>query len=144
MTYRANTFHGGITLNRRRCSWLRFLVSWEWDILCTSWCGHWPSGNVFGCCNESRDGIHESTISLMFLSIYNLEISSTCDFYLRFAFLQKTLFINTVEFSLLVDCFGKISGTIGVVWFSVSFSSFPCISNYCFQWRKDVLYINKV
>jgi hypothetical protein len=36
-----------------------------------------------------------------------------------------------LEFSSLIDCFVEISETIWVVWFSVRFSSFRCISNYC-------------
>jgi hypothetical protein len=38
---------------------------------------------------------------------------------------NKMLFINNLEFSsLVVDCFEVISETIGMVWFTVRFSSF--------------------
>ncbi len=72
--------------------------------------------------SEAIDGIHESTISLRFLGIIfrflRLEAST-------FVFpFYKMLFKYKVEFSSLVDCFVWISKSIGVVWFSVKFSSF--------------------
>ncbi len=39
--------------------------------------------------------------------------------------------------------FVKISETIGVVWFSVRFSSFQCIFNYCLHGEKMHLNLNK-
>jgi hypothetical protein len=53
--------------------------------------------------------------------------------------------MNKLEFSSLIDCFVYISEAtvcIGVVWFSVyRFSSFGCISYYCFYREKIYLYI---
>ncbi len=85
---------------------------------------------------QSRDGIHESTISLRFLEIIlkflRLEVSTV----LLFLPFYKMLFMNKLEFTSLVDCFVRISETIRVVWFSVRFSSFPCI---CYCCRKKYL-----
>jgi hypothetical protein len=64
-------------------------------------------------------------------------------FLYSFLSFYKLLFMNNFEFSSLTDFFAKISETIGVVWFSVRFSSFQCISNYCFHGEKIHLYFNK-
>jgi hypothetical protein len=60
-------------------------------------------GVANGCCTESRDGIHESTISFMFLSIIlrflRLDISIfVLPFYKNDVYEQTRVF-------LLVDCF---------------------------------------
>ncbi len=87
--YRANTFHGGFTVNLRLCSWLRFSVSWKWDILSTSWCGQ---GATFSDAAQSLE------MEFVDVSEHNLKISSTWDLYFRFAFLHKMLFTNKLEF----------------------------------------------
>jgi hypothetical protein len=71
----------------------------------------------------NRDGIHERTVALRFLGIIlrfpRLEISTL----VFAAFLQ----MNKHEFSSLIDYVVRISETIGVICFSVRFSSFQCI-----------------
>jgi hypothetical protein len=54
------------------------------------------------------------------------------------------LFMNKLEFSSLIGFFfAYIYKIIVVEWFSVRFSSFRCISNYCFYGEKMYFYINK-
>ncbi len=52
----------------------------------------------------------------------------------------KMLFMNKLEFSSSIDFLVQFSETIGVVWFSVSFSPLLCIFNYCF-YGKSFIYI---
>ncbi len=53
------------------------------------------------------------------------------------------LFMNKLEFPSLIDSFVWISETTGVVWFSVRFLYFLCISNCCFYGKKMYLHIIK-
>jgi hypothetical protein len=74
------------------------------------------------------DRIHESTISMRFLGI----ILRFSDFYLCFWLSTKCYSWKNLSF---LDCFVWNSETIGVIWFSVRFSSFHCIYN-C--WKRYV------
>ncbi len=86
---------------------------------------------------HSRDGIHESTISLRFLRITLIFLR--LEIFLRsFLSFYKMLFSNKLEFSSLIDRFVLISETIGVVWFSVRISSFLYNSHYCFYGKKCI------
>ncbi len=64
----------------------------------------------------------------------NLEISQIGSLYLWFCLSTKCYIWINLIFSLLIDCFALISETIGMVWFSLRFSSFQSIEN-----GKDVI-----
>jgi hypothetical protein len=53
------------------------------------------------------------------------------------------LFMNKLVFSSLIDCFVWIYESMWVVWFSVRFSTFRCISNLC-SIGKICIYVKKV